>query len=137
MGSGRGGIDVAGRWEWGGQNANGSWGFSKERPSWALPIHQLMAANRVTIFFQGHDHIWCRQQMDGVVYQTLPEPADPHYVLYNSDAFQSGERFSNTGYTRVTVAPASVRVEYVRTYLAADEGENRKHGAVAFGYSIP
>jgi hypothetical protein len=48
-----------------------------------------MAANGVSVVFQGDDHIWVKQELDGVVYQTLSEPADPNYTLYNEDAFDS------------------------------------------------
>ena len=78
----------------------GTWGFTSNRPAWATPIHQLMAANHVTIFFQGHDHIWVRKRMDGVIYQTLPEPADPNDTLYNADAFLSGDKLPGRKYTR-------------------------------------
>jgi hypothetical protein len=137
MGTGRGGIELAGLYEWGGYNSKGVWGLSANRPGWASPIHQLMAANKVSIFFQGHDHIWVRQVLDGVVYQTLPEPADPFYTLYNADAFLTGDKFPNSGYTRVTVSPASVRVDYVRTWLSADERPGQINGSVAFSYSLP
>ena len=136
MGTGRGGVELAGNYEWGGKNSNGTWGFTVNRPSWPTPIHQLMAANKVTIFFQGHDHIWARQQLDGVTYQTLSEPADPFYVLYNDDAFLSGDKLPNTGYTRVTVSPSEVKVDYIRTYLPKDEGSGKVSGTSAFSYSI-
>jgi hypothetical protein len=137
MGTGRGGIELAKWWEWGGLNANGTSGFANERPAWAAPIHALLVANKVTIFFQGHDHLWARQVLDGVTYQTLPEPADPFYALYNADAYLSGDRFPNTGYARVTVSPAGVKVDYVRTYLPSDEGPGRISGATVSGYTIP
>ncbi len=137
-GTGRGGIDVALKFEWGGQNNNGTPSFAQNRAGWALPIHQLFVANKVTIFFQGHDHIWVRQQLDGVTYQSLGSPANPNYSLFNSDAYATGERFPDSGYTRVTVAPAGVKVEYVRTYLPADErpGTERVNGTVAFSYTV-
>jgi len=137
LGTGRGGIELAGQYEWGGLNGKGIWEFTTNRPNWSAPIHQLMVANHVTIFFQGHDHIWARQQLDGVTYQTLPEPADPFYALYNSDAFLSGDKFPNTGYTRVTVSPSAVKVDYIRTYLPQDEGPGQVSSSVAFSYSIP
>ena len=137
MGTQRGGTEVAGLYEWGGNNANGSWGFTANRPTWASPIHQLMAANKVTIFFQGHDHLWVRQQLDGVTYQTLSEPADPNYSLFNADAFLTGDKLPNSGYTRVSVAPTGVKVDYVRTWLPADEGPGKVSGTVAFSYSLP
>jgi hypothetical protein len=137
MGTGRGGIELATKFEWGGLGNKGISEFAANRPGWASPIHQLMAANKVTIFFQGHDHIWVKQQLDGVIYQTLPEPADPFYTLYNADAFLSGDKFPNTGYTRVTVSSATVKVDYVRTWLPADEGAGKVNGSTAFSYSVP
>jgi hypothetical protein len=122
MGTGRGGIEEAVQYEWGGENQDGSWGFTTNRPYWPDPIHQLMVANNVTAFVQGHDHIFVHQQLDGVTYQTLPNPADNHYSLFNSDAYTENVIYktNNTGYTRFTVAPSGVKVEYVRTILPAD-----------------
>ena len=137
MGTGRGGIELAKLWEWGGESQNGQLEFAAQRPSWTTPIHQLMVANKVSIFFQGHDHIWVRQKLDGVTYQTLSQPADPNYTLWNSDAYLSGDKFPNTGYTRVTVNPSQVKVEYVKTYLQKDEGPGKVHGEVAFSYTLP
>lgn len=124
-GTGRGGIELASSFEWGDAAQ-----FPRRRPGWDLPIHQLMAANGVSIFFQGHDHIFVRQELDGVIYQTLPEPANPFYTYENEDAFRSGDKFPNSGYVRVTVSPAGVDVTYIRVFLEkADEA--------AFSYHIP
>lgn len=137
MGAGRGGVEVAHLAEWGGQNKNGVNEFASKRPTWSSPIHQLMAANKVNAFFQGHDHIWVRQQLDGVTYQTLSEPANPAYGFSEWDsAYLSGDKFPNSGYTRVTVKPEGVKVEYVRSYLPADESATRVHGATAFSYAL-
>lgn len=138
MGSGRGGVEVAGLAEWGGLNKNGVSEFASKRSTWATPIHQLMVANKVSIFFQGHDHIWVRQQLDGVTYQTLSEPANPNYNFSEwTDYFLSGDKFPNSGYTRVNVTPNGVKVDYVRTYLPADEGVGKTNGMTAFSYTIP
>lgn len=111
LGTGRGGIELADTFEWG-----DSKNLSAHR-TWDKTIHQLMVDNGVTIFFQGHDHIFARQELDGVIYQTLPEPANPFYSWENEDAFTSGDKFPNSGYVRVTVAPDGVTVDYIRTYL--------------------
>ena len=95
-----------------------------------------MATNNVTIFFQGHDHVFARQQLDGVVYQTLPEPADPSYALYNKDAYRSGDVLPNSGRVRVSVSPQKVRVEYVRSYLPDDATAEHPNGEVAFVYEV-
>jgi hypothetical protein len=111
-GTGRGGIELANTYEWG-DAAN----LAAHRPGWDKTIHQLMADNSVTIFFQGHDHIFARQELDGVIYQSLPEPANPFYTYENADSYLSGDIFPNSGYVRVTVTPESVTVDYIRTFL--------------------
>ena len=135
-GTGRGGIEEADSYEWGGKDRNGQDVFGTKRPGWDLPIHPLMAKHGVTVFFQGHDHIFARQEKDGVVYQTLPDPANPHYLCNNRDAYQSGDIFPGSGRVRVKVAPESARVEYVRSYLPQDATTTHPDGEIAFSYSV-
>lgn len=136
LGTGRGGVELASLWEWGGKDQSGAYLFTQQRPSWPDPIHQLFVKNKVSIFFQGHDHIWVHQNLDGVTYQTISEPADPFYALYNSEAYIAGERFPNSGYTRVSVNPSQVKVEYVRTYLQGDETSSKISGKPVFSYTL-
>ncbi|MBL8173196.1 MAG: metallophosphoesterase [Bryobacterales bacterium] len=137
VGTGRGAVEIAPQFEWGGRNANGSWGFTANRPQWAKPIHQLFVDNNVTIFFQGHDHLFARQELDGVVYQSLPNPADNTYTAFNADAYRSGDKFPNSGYVKVTVSPDSVLVEYIRMFLPKDEKPPAQvSGKVEFSYTI-
>ncbi len=135
-GTGRGGVEVADLYEWGGYNKQGVWEFDTERPGWEMPIHQLMVQNGVTIFFQGHDHMFVRQQLDGVTYQTTPYPADPTYGLDNADRFTSGDLVPCSGYVRVSVSKSSVLVEYVRTFLPEDETTEQINGKVCYSYTI-
>jgi hypothetical protein len=123
LGTGRGGIELADTFEWG-----DSKNLSQHR-TWDKTIHQLMVDNNVTIFFQGHDHIFARQELDGVIYQTLPEPANPFYSWENQQAYKSGDLFPNSGHVRVTVSPDGVTVDYVRSYLD-------KPDEVAFSYMV-
>jgi hypothetical protein len=136
MGGGRGAIELVDDYEWGGRNRNGSPGFAQNRPGWPVPIHQLFVANRVTAFFQAHDHLFVHQERDGVVYQELPNPADNTYTAFNADAYTSGDKFPNSGYVKVTVAPQEVKVDYIRIYLPRDESPDRVNGAVQFSYTI-
>ncbi len=96
-----------------------------------------MAKTGVTIFFQGHDHLFARQERDGVVYQTCPNPADAMYQLFNDQFYRSGDILPNSGYLKVTVAPTNVEVEYIRSWLPADETAAHHNGEVASHYSIP
>ncbi|MCX7008647.1 MAG: metallophosphoesterase, partial [Kiritimatiellaeota bacterium] len=137
LGTGRGGIEEAGLYEWGGQNLNGTWGFATNRPTWSAPIHQVMASNHVTMFIQGHDHIFVRQQLDGVTYLTLPNPADNNYAYSNADAFVDYiYKTNNSGYVRFTVSPADVKVDYVRAYMPADEGPGKTNGMVEYSFLL-
>jgi hypothetical protein len=113
LGTGRGGVEVAGQYEWGGREPNGNYTFPSHRANWAQPIHQLMVKYGVTIFFQGHDHLYARQQADGVTYQTVPLPADPTFTAFNADAYKSGTVLPNSGFLKVTVSPGDVVVDYV------------------------
>lgn len=136
MGSGRGGIDDAPYYEWGGKSANGTWGFDTKRPGWDMPIHQLMVTNRVTMFIQGHDHIFVREELDGVTYLTLPIPADNKYALYNADAYPNAiYKTNNSGYVRFTVSPENTKVDYVRTFLT-NEPPERVSGMVDYSFYV-
>jgi len=136
MGSGRGGIDQSEFYEWGGYGHNGTYEFKTRRPNWELPVHQLMAKHGVTIFFQGHDHLYCQQQRDGIIYQEVPMPADHGYATYNEQRYESGVKLSNSGHLRVTVSPENVKVEYVLSFLPKDETVQNKTGDIAHGYTV-
>jgi len=136
LGTGRGGIERATKYEWGGYTDDGEWEFDEQRPNWELPIHQLMVKNDVTIFFQAHDHIFAHQELDGVVYQSVPNPADETYTARNRNAYLSGRVLDNSGYLNVTVSPENVQVDYVRSYLAKDEVGTRRHGDANYSYTV-
>ena len=134
MGTGRGAVEVSTNYEWGGNDPKGQSTFAKERPNWELPIHDLMVKNKVSIFFQGHDHIFCTQERDGLIYQSMPNPADDTFSMFNDDAYKSGTKAPNSGHVRVTVAPAQAKVEYFLAARSQDSG--RKNLSVAHSYVI-
>ncbi len=136
LGTGRGGIEEAGLYEWGGKNQKGIWEFDKMRPGWDLPIHQLMVKYGVTIFFQGHDHLFASQELDVVIYQEVPNPADPTYTALNSDAYKSGKVLPNSGFLNVTVSADQLKVDYISSYLPEDEKTGQKNGQIAYSYIL-
>ena len=135
----RGGIIPAQLYEWGGNNKNGTPGFTAQRPGWAKPIHQLFHDNGVNIFFQGHDHLFAHEVLDSVTYQEVPMAADPTYtkgMLANGAAY-TADTIDASGHIRVTVSPSCVQVDYVRAWLPADTLSGVHHnGEVAFSYTI-
>ena len=136
LGSGRGGVDEADLYEWGGQGKRGEGTFKEKRPGWDLPIHQLMVKHKVNVFFQGHDHLYCQQEKDGVIYQEVPMPSDHGYIAYNEDRYQSGKKLPSSGYLRVSVTPQQTKVDYVRCFLPKDETKDARHGMVAHTYEV-
>lgn len=113
---GRGGVEVAPFYEWGGKNADGTDGFAAHRPGWAMPIHQLLVTNHVNAVFHGHDHLYVKQQLDGIVYQEVPQPGDPQGSTRSAAeyGYKSGVMLGSSGYLRVSVATNSVLSEYVK-----------------------
>jgi hypothetical protein len=137
LGTSRGGVEASELYEWGGSSrGKGGGDFRQKRPGWELPVHQLMAKHNVSIFFQGHDHLYACQERDGVVYQEVPLPADHAYTTYNEEAYTSGKKLPNSGYLRVSVSGSEAKVDYVRCWLPMDETAARKTGEVAHSYSI-
>lgn len=138
LGQGRGGVEVAKDFEWGGYDGE-KYKFNTERPGWGLPLHQLMQKNNVDIFFQGHDHLYVKQDMDSIVYQTMPMPSDSSYLIGvsdNGDAYLSGKQLNGSGHLRVTVSPDSVFVEYISAMLPQHENDTLKNGQIRNSYSI-
>lgn len=136
LGTGRGALAVSDLFEWGGRNRQGEVEFKKYRPGWPLPVHSLLAKHGVSVVFQGHDHLFAREEKNGVVYQTAPNPADASYTAFNREAYGGGTVLGNSGYLRVSVRPERAVVEYIRSWLPKDESAGRKHGEVAYSYFL-
>jgi PKD repeat protein len=152
LGTGRGAAAIVHTYEWGWYNQKGTaYEFRSMRPSWPRPIHQLMNDNKVTVFFFGHDHLFAREKVDGVIYQEVPNPADNTYTAFNADAYAPpsitfpGATYDpnysvtmpNAGFLQVTVAPDRVTVSYIRAVLPGDEAKaGAVNGAIAYSYTV-
>ena len=139
-GQGRGALTNAKFFEWGGYEADGkTYGFDKNRPGWGKPIHQLFKDNGVNIFFQGHDHLFAHEVLDGIHYQEVPMPSDSTYMigkLANADAYTS-DTLDGTGHIKVTVSNTCVKVDYVKAYLPKDTLDGKhKNREIGFSYTI-
>jgi hypothetical protein len=139
-GQGRGALTNAKLFEWGGYEADGkTYGFDKNRPGWGKPIHQLFKDNGVNIFFQGHDHLFAHEVLDGIHYQEVPMPSDSTYMigkLANADAYTS-DTLDGTGHIKVTVSSSCVKVDYVKAYLPKDTLDGKhKNREIGFSYTI-
>ncbi len=140
---GRGGVEFADLYEWGGKNQDGTPGFAANRPGWDMPIKDLLTQYRVNIFFHGHDHFFGKQEKDCLIYQESPQPShmnnttnSPSYASTPDYGYTQGQILPNTGHIRVNVSPAGVQVDYVRTYLASQENATRHNKDISASYFI-
>jgi hypothetical protein len=115
----RGGAEATPFYEWGGKNADGSAGFKANRPGWPAPIHQLLVQNKVSAVFHGHDHFYAKQDLDGIVYQLVPQPGYPGNGRAPRSAaeygYVNGTILGSSGHLRVSVSAQQAKVDYVRT----------------------
>ncbi|HSN95241.1 MAG TPA: metallophosphoesterase [Anaerolineaceae bacterium] len=140
---GRGGKGAVELFEWGGKNADGTWGWDTHRPAsegWTLPVHQLMVDSGVDIYFHGHDHMYAYEEVDGIAYVEVPKPDDAGYTWdpysygYNENLYPEAQPIlQNSGHLRVSVGTNQVLVEYVRSYLPGD-GSN---GNISHSFTVP
>lgn len=136
---GRGGVEYADLYEWGGNNLDGTPGFASNRPGWEMPIKDLLTQNHVNIFFHGHDHFFGKQEKDCLIYQETPQPSHPNFnpSTYPTDyGYLQGQILPNSGHIRVTVNSSGVLVEYVRAYLPSTENATRHNKDVSASYFI-
>ncbi len=135
----RGGRESASFYEWGGKDGSGAVLFQEKRPGWPLPIHQLLAKHGVQIVFHGHDHLYVKEDLDGLVYQEVPQPGHPRSDNTRSAdeyGYKSGVIQGSSGHLRVEVQPDKAIASYVRSYLPADETAERRNASVSHSYKV-
>jgi len=136
---GRGGVEAAPFGEWGGKNADGSEGFKAHRPGWDAPIHQLLVRHRVSAVFHGHDHLYAKQELDGIVYQEVPQPGFPRSGAPRQAeeyGYSSGAILGGSGHLRVSVSPGKAVVDFIRASLPGEARPGQENGSSAHSYTI-
>ncbi len=114
--------------------AGGGGGYTLEQA-----IHQLLVQNKVSAVFHGHDHLFVKQELDGIIYQEVPQPGwvgrfdSRRAVEYG---YRDGVVLGSSGYLRLTVATKQATVEYVRALLPSAETSDQWNGVVAHSYTI-
>ena len=110
----RGGVEIAGKNEWGGKNVDGTYGFDTNRPGWGKPIHQLLIDYNVGFVFKGHDHLYVKQELDGIIYQTLPQPSHPgDKINVNQYGYISGKGVGGSGFLKVSTSGNTATVDFI------------------------
>ena len=105
-----------------------------------MPIHDLLAKHGVSIVFHGHDHLYAKEELEGIVYQEVPQPGHRRFGNTRTAAeygYRDGVVLSSSGHVRVTVSPDKAVVDYVYSFLPNEERNGLKNGQVAHSYAIP
>jgi hypothetical protein len=137
----RGGAESAPLYEWGGQSADGSGDFKQNRPGWPLPIHSLLVQNKVSIVFHGHDHFYAKQDLDGMIYQEVPQPGTPANGSAPRSAaeygYLDGTILGGPGHLRVGISPQQITVDCLRSAVLPQDGTKVTNRQVAHAYTVP
>jgi hypothetical protein len=126
---GRGGVERADWYEWGGCDPDGTYRFDEKRPGWGKPIHQLFVDSGVNVYFHGHDHFYARQEKDGVIYQLVPQPSLENAKMPGHAAdygYTTGELRGGSGFMRVNVSSDSFEMEFVQSDSPRKSGKNKQ-----------
>lgn len=108
----RGGAEASAGFEWGGVAD-----FGAKRPGWGETIHEMLKKHKVQGVFRGHDHIYVRQERDGIIYQCLAQPSHARGDSVRSAAeygYLSGKILGSSGYQRFSIGADGLKVEYVK-----------------------
>lgn len=131
----RGGAAAAGLFEWGGRSLQGAYEFDRRRPGWGKPIHQMLVEAGVDVVFHGHDHVFAREVLDGIVYLLVPQPGLDRYGVPRdiNGLYEHADVVGGPGHVRVTVSPDAAIVELVQSRLGGVEGTN---GRTAYSFRV-
>lgn len=111
----RGGSEIAKYNEWGGYNKDGTYGFDTKRAGWGKPIHQILKDNKVSIVFKGHDHLYVKQELDGIIYQTVPQPSHPgEKIDVTQYGYVGGKGVGGSGFIKVTTSVTEAKVDFIK-----------------------
>ncbi len=133
----RGGAKTAAYMEWGGKNADGSEGFQQNRPGWEMPLHQLFVKHGVNLVFHGHDHLFVKEELDGIIYQEVPQPGHPSGGTRSAEEYgYGGVILGSSGHLRVEVASSGAKVDYVRSIVPGVTRADFENAAVEHTYTV-
>jgi hypothetical protein len=102
-----------------------------------MPIHQLLKQYKVDIVFHGHDHLYARQDFDGIIYQTVPQPGDPvgHTRSAQQYGYSTGNIYSSSGHLRVKITGDKAIVDYINSAVPGSKS-NYNNGELVYTYTI-
>ena len=102
-----------------------------------MPIHDLFVKHQVSVVFHGHDHFFAKQDLDGIVYQLVPQPGhkgDRFPRQAEEYGYHQGEIMGGSGYMLVNVTDDEATISFIKTVTDKDKNYNSKN---SYSYKIP
>ena len=102
-----------------------------------LPLHVPLSKNGVKIVCHGHDHLFVKEELDGIIYQEGPQPGHPSGGTRSAEEYgYSGVILGSAGHVRVTVSESEAKVDYVRSIVPGITRSDLENGAVEHSYMV-
>jgi hypothetical protein len=102
-----------------------------------MPLHQLFVKHGVNIVFHGHDHLFVKEELDGIIYQEVPQPGHPSGGTRSAEEYgYGGVILGSSGHVRVTVEPNEAKVDYVRSIVPGVTRSELENSAVEHSYTV-
>jgi hypothetical protein len=112
-------------------------------------VTEIMRKHGARFYLYGHDHVFCHQKDEDISYVCCGRTTTLSYEWWRNPGWKEayGEAasrnphdfFGAIGYTRLTIAPEKVDVEYIRTGTDPWRKENVEapEGEVVYGFTEP
>ena len=81
-----------------------------------MPIHSLLKQYKVDIVFHGHDHIFAKQELDGIIYQCVSQPGAirrGNTRIAEEYGYKSGVILNEPGYLKVSIKKDDVQISLI------------------------
>ena len=69
----------------------------------------------MSIVFKGHDHLYVKQELDGIIYQTVPQPSHPgEKIDVTQYGYVGGKGVGGSGFIKVMTTKSEAKVEFIK-----------------------
>jgi hypothetical protein len=91
----------------------------------------------VSVVFHGHDHLFAKEELDGIIYQEVPQPGHPSGGTRSAEEYgYTGTILGSSGHVRVTVEADKAKVDYVRSIVPGVTRSELANASVEHSYVI-
>ena len=93
----------------------------------------------MNVVFHGHDHLYAKEELDGVIYQAVPQPGHRRFGNTRSAldyGYTDGVILSSSGHLKVSVSEDRCTIDYIYSFLPDEEKNGHLNGEIAHSYTL-